>query len=180
MPSEQRTARTAFADQLLGVDHGARADDHACCLFETARNLVWVGVPHRLAGIKTSEGQRGSEARLARGLCPRPPVDSDAFPLLVNTETSVLGALVMPQSPFRWPPPPALGCWSTTSAGRAIRSRPYPAGDDRVGGDVGHDLNLYTIAYFDHGAQGLFDWRGLVLVIAAPLFAIGGSGEGDR
>ncbi len=38
-----------------------------------------------------------------------------------------------------------------------------------------YDLNLYTIAYFDPGsARGLFDWRGLVMVIAAPLFAIGG------
>ena len=39
-----------------------------------------------------------------------------------------------------------------------------------------YDLNLYTIAYFDPGsAQGLFDWRGLALALAAPLFAIGGT-----
>jgi hypothetical protein len=45
-----------------------------------------------------------------------------------------------------------------------------------------YDLNLYTVAYFDQGAaRGLFDWRGLAVAAAAPLFALGGArGEGWR
>jgi putative PEP-CTERM system histidine kinase len=43
-----------------------------------------------------------------------------------------------------------------------------------------YDLNLYTVAYFDpRAAQGLFEWRGLAVALAAPLFALGGArGEG--
>jgi putative PEP-CTERM system histidine kinase len=38
----------------------------------------------------------------------------------------------------------------------------------------GYDLNLYTLAYLGApGAAHLFDWRGIFMAVAAPLFALG-------
>ena len=42
-----------------------------------------------------------------------------------------------------------------------------------------YDLNLYTLAYLDpDAARGLFDWRGAVVALTAPLFALGAGQRG--
>jgi len=42
----------------------------------------------------------------------------------------------------------------------------------------GYDLNLYTLAYLEApGAAQLFDWRGLFMAVAAPLFTLGPPGR---
>src|SRR3954471_20105530 len=42
----------------------------------------------------------------------------------------------------------------------------------------GYDLNLYTLAYLNApGATHLFDWRGVFMAFAAPLFALGPPGR---
>jgi len=42
----------------------------------------------------------------------------------------------------------------------------------------GYDLNLYTLAYLGApGAAQLFDWRGIFMAVAAPLFALGAPGR---
>jgi len=42
----------------------------------------------------------------------------------------------------------------------------------------GYDLNLYTLAYLGApGAAQLFDWRGIFMAVAAPLFALGPPGR---
>ncbi len=46
----------------------------------------------------------------------------------------------------------------------------------------GYDLNLYTLAYLDPASSiGLADWRGVLVALTAPLFAIGaGRADGWR
>ena len=151
---------------------------------ETARNLVWVGVLYRLAGIDSSDEQRGVKPVYAAVACVLGlQLMIDALPLVVNTDGISSGhALVIT----------ALILRLTAAAGALVlvhnlygQAAPSSRGTIRLAmialaGMWAYDLNLYTIAYFDPGsAQGLFNWRGLVMVIAAPLFAIGGE-QGER
>ncbi|MFL6767088.1 MAG: XrtA/PEP-CTERM system histidine kinase PrsK, partial [Sphingomicrobium sp.] len=183
--SEQRMLLAAFALTSCWAWITALAPTTMLAAYsETARNLVWVGVLYRLAGIETSEEQRGVKPVYAAVACVLGlQLMVDALPLVVNTETISPGhALVVTAIILRL----------AAAAGALVlvhnlygQAAPSSRGHIRLAmialaGMWAYDLNLYTIAYFDHGAaQGLFDWRGLVLVIAAPLFAIG-SGEGDR
>ncbi|MBA3667432.1 MAG: PEP-CTERM system histidine kinase PrsK [Sphingomonas sp.] len=154
---------------------------------ETARNLVWVGVLYRLAEIDAGhERQRGVKpvyAAVAGVLGLQLMVD--ALPLFVDTSTISSGsALVVTAIVLRL----------TAAAGSLVlvhnlygQAAPASRSGIRLAMLAlaimwAYDLNLYTIAYFDpSSAKGLFDWRGLVLALTVPLFAIGGSqGEGWR
>ena len=183
--SEQRMLLAAFALTSCWAWVTALAPTTMLAAYsETARNLVWIGVLYRLAGIDSSEEQRGVKPVYAAVACVLGlQLMVDALPLVVNTEGISRGhALVVTAIVLRL----------TASAGALVlvhnlygQAAPSTRGNIRLAmialaGMWAYDLNLYTIAYFDPGsAQGLFDWRGLVMVIAAPLFVIGG-GEGDR
>jgi putative PEP-CTERM system histidine kinase len=154
---------------------------------ETARNLVWVGVLYRLAGVDSGDGsQRGVRpvyAAVAGVLGLQLMVD--ALPLIIDTDgispghalvvtaiilrlTAAAGSLVLVHNLYGQAAPSSRSGIRLAMIALAIM--------------WAYDLNLYTIAYFDPGsAQGLFNWRGLAIAIAAPLFAIGGSqGSGWR
>ena len=179
--SDQRMLLAAFA--LTGVWAWVTAVAPTSMLAaysETARNLVWIGVLYRLAGIDSSEEQLGVKpvyAAVAAVIGLQLVVD--ALPLVVDTETISRGhALVVTAIVLRL----------TAAAGSLVLVHNLygqAAPSSRTGIRLGmiaiaamwaYDLNLYTIAYFDPGsAQGLFDFRGLALALVAPLFAIGGT-----
>ena len=152
---------------------------------ETARNLVWVGVLYRLA-----VGD-GAEAR-QHGVQPVYAAVAGALGLQM-----IIGALrlmVGEGDPGGTLQSTAIVLRLTTAAGALVlvhnlygQAAPASRGSIRLA-MLGlaclwlYDLNLYTIAYFDHGAaRGLSDWRGLAVAGSAPLFALGGArGEGWR
>ena len=151
---------------------------------ETARNLVWVGVLYRLAEVDAGdERQRGVKpvyAAVAAVLGLQLVVD--ALPLVIDTAqisgghalvvtaiilrlTAAAGSLVLVHNLYGQAAPASRSGIRLAMLSLAVM--------------WAYDLNLYTIAYFDPAsARGLFDWRGLVLALTAPLFAIGG-GRGD-
>jgi len=185
--SEQRMLLAAFA--LTGCWAWITALTPTTMLAayaETARNLVWVGVLHRLAGIDSSEEQRGVRpvyAAVAGVLGLQLVVD--ALPLVVDTSAISSGhALVVTAIILRL----------TAAAGTLVlvhnlygQAAPSSRSGIRFAMMAlalmwAYDLNFYTIAYFDpSSAKGLFDWRGLPMSIVAALFAIGGTqGAGWR
>jgi putative PEP-CTERM system histidine kinase len=151
---------------------------------ETARNLVWVGVLYRLAeGDSDEQRQRGVQpvyAAVAGVLGLQLVID--ALPLLLDGEagsavlstaivlrlTAAAGALVLVHNLYGQAAPASRASIRLAMLGLACMWV--------------YDLNLYTVAYFDHRATGgLFEWRGLAVALAAPLFALGGAhGEGWR
>ncbi|HEY0628999.1 MAG TPA: XrtA/PEP-CTERM system histidine kinase PrsK [Sphingomicrobium sp.] len=183
--SEQRMLLAAFALTACWAWLTAVAPTTMLAAYsETARNLVWVGVLYRLAGIDSSEEQRGVKpvyAAVAAVLGIQLVVD--ALPLVVNTDMISRGhALIVTAIILRL----------TAAAGALVlvhnlygQAAPSSRGNIRLAclalaAMWAYDLNLYTIAYFDpSSAQGLFNWRGMVVAVAAPLFAIGGMGD-DR
>jgi putative PEP-CTERM system histidine kinase len=183
--SEQRMLLAAFALTSLWAWVTALAPTTMLAAYsETARNLVWVGVLYRLAGIDSSEGQRGVKPVYGAVACVLGlQLVIDALPLVIDTESISPGHAVVVT---------AIVLRLLAAAGSLVlvhnlygQASPSSRGNIRLAmlalaGIWAYDLNLYTIAYFDPGsAQGLFDWRGLVMIVAAALFAFGGS-EGDR
>jgi putative PEP-CTERM system histidine kinase len=185
--SEQRMLLAAFALTGCWAWITALAPTTMLAAYaETARNLVWIGVLHRLAGIDSSEEQRGVRPVYAAvaGVIGLQLV-VDALPLVVDTSAISSGhALIVTAIILRL----------TAAAGSLVlvhnlygQAAPSSRGGIRFAMMAlalmwAYDLNFYTIAYFDpSSAKGLFDWRGLPMAIAAGLFAIGGSqGEGWR
>lgn len=183
--SEQRMLLAAFALTACWAWVTAIAPTTMLAAYsETARNLVWVGVLYRLAGIDSSEEQRGVKpvyAAVAAVLGLQLVVD--ALALVVNTETISSGhALIVTAIILRL----------TAAAGALVlvhnlygQAAPSSRGNIRLAMMAlaamwAYDLNLYTIAYFDPGsARGLFDWRGMAMAIVAPLFVIGSPAD-DR
>jgi len=145
---------------------------------ETARNLVWVGVLYRLAGIDSSEEQRGVRpvyAAVAAVLGLQLIVD--ALPLVIDTETINPGhALIVTAIVLRLTAAAGSLVLVHNLYGQAApSSRPgIRLAMIAIAAMWAYDLNFYTIAYFDPAsARGLFDFRGLALALVAPLFAIG-------
>ena len=185
--SEQRMLLAAFALTGCWAWITALAPTTMLAAYaETARNLVWIGVLHRLAGIDSSDEQRGVRpvyAAVAAVIGLQLMVD--ALPLIVDTGSISSGhALVVTAIILRL----------TAAAGSLVlvhnlygQAAPSSRSGIRLAMIAlalmwAYDLNFYTIAYFDpSSAKGLFDWRGLPMAIAAGLFAIGGSqGDGWR
>ena len=185
--SEQRMLLAAFALTGCWAWITALAPTTMLAAYaETARNLVWVGVLHRLAGIDSSEEQRGVRpvyAAVAGVLGLQLVVD--ALPLVVDTGaisgghalvvtaiilrlTAAAGALVLVHNLYGQAAPSSRSGIRFAMMALALM--------------WAYDLNFYTIAYFDpSSARGLFDWRGMPVSIAAALFAIGGTqGAGWR
>ncbi|HVF36855.1 MAG TPA: XrtA/PEP-CTERM system histidine kinase PrsK [Sphingomicrobium sp.] len=182
--SEQRMLLAAFALTAIWAWLTAVAPTSMLAAYsETARNLVWVGVLYRLAGIDGRDEQRGVKPVYAAvGAVLGLQLVVDALPLIVDTDsisgghalivtaiilrlTAAAGALVLVHNLYGQAAPSSRGGIRLAVLALAVM--------------WAYDLNLYTIAYFDAAAaRGLFDWRGLALALVAPLFAIGGdSGE---
>jgi putative PEP-CTERM system histidine kinase len=183
--SEQRMLLAAFALTAIWAWVTAVAPTTMLAAYsETARNLCWIGVLYRLAGIDSSEEQLGVRpvyAAVAAVLGLQLVVD--ALPLIIDTETLSRGhALIVTAIILRL----------TAAAGSLVLVHNLygqAAPSSRTGIRLAmiaiaamwaYDLNLYTIAYFDPASgQGLFDFRGLALAFVAPLFAIG-AGKTER
>ncbi len=179
--SEQRMLLAAFALTGLWAWITAMAPTTMLAAYsETARNLVWVGVLYRLASLDGDEQQRGVRPVYAAvsGVLGMQLV-VDALPLIIDTDSISPGhALVVTAIILRL----------TAAAGMLVLVHNLygqAAPSSRVGIRLAmialavmwaYDLNLYTIAYFDPAsAQGLLNWRGLPLAVAAALFAVGGA-----
>jgi putative PEP-CTERM system histidine kinase len=144
---------------------------------ETARNLVWVGMLHTLSGSGGDDGARQRGVRLVYGAVAAVlglQLVVDALPLLGDAHstaavaltasilriTAAAGALVLVHNLYGQAAPA-----SRTS----IRFAMLALAIIWI-----YDLNLYTLAYLDlKSTTGLFEWRGAVVALTAPLFALG-------
>ena len=151
-------------------------------LAETFRNFTWLALLHSLSGGgEAVERQRG--VRLVYGAVGAVlglQMMADVLPLALGIEptiaaTSVLlritaaaGLLVLVHNLFGQADP----------AGRSAIAMAMLA----LVASWGYDLNLYTLAYLDPSSSiGLAEWRGVLIALTAPLFAIGaGRADGWR
>ena len=162
---------------------GAIAPDSALTqLAETFRNFTWLALLHSLSGGREAvERQRG--VRLVYGAVGAVlglQMVADLLPLATGIEptlaataallriTAAAGLLVLVHNLY--------GQADTASrSGIAMAMLALVA-------TWGYDLNLYTLAYLDPASSiGLADWRGIMTLLTAPLFAIGaGRADGWR
>jgi putative PEP-CTERM system histidine kinase len=151
-------------------------------LAETFRNFTWLALLHSLSGGgEAVERQRG--VRLVYGavgavlglqmVADLLPLAAAAEPTLLATSTllrvtAAAGLLVLVHNLYGQADP-------ASRAGIAMAMLALVA-------TWGYDLNLYTLAYLDPGSgNGLADWRGVMVALTAPLFAIGaGRADGWR
>jgi putative PEP-CTERM system histidine kinase len=183
--SEHRMLLAAFALTSIWAWVTAVAPTTMLAAYsETARNLCWVGVLYRLAGIDSSEEQLGVRpvyAAVAAVLGLQLAVD--ALPFLIDTDTISRGhALIVTAIILRLTAAAGSLVLVHNLYGQAApSSRPgIRLAVIAIAAMWAYDLNLYTIAYFDPvSARGLFDFRGLALALVAPLFAIGRT-KGER
>ncbi len=151
-------------------------------LAETFRNLVWLGLLHSLSGGREAvERQRG--VRLVYGAIAAVlglEIILELTPLLTGPEpaleatgillrmTAAAGLLVLVHNLYGQADAP-----SRSAIGMAMLA---------LVATWGYDLNLYTLRYLDPDAAGhLGDWRGILVALTAPLFAIGaGHADGWR
>src|SRR4029453_18314233 len=147
---------------------------------ETMRNLIWIGVLHSLSSGGEGERQHGVRwvyAAVAAVLGLQLVVD--LLPILLGPHTAgttvtatatilritaAAGSLVLVHNLYGQAAPV-----SRAAIGTAMLA---------LVATWGYDLNLYTLYYLDpEAARGLFDWRGAVITLTAPLFALGASRE---
>jgi putative PEP-CTERM system histidine kinase len=148
---------------------------------ETMRNLVWVGVLHSLSSGGDGERQHGVRwvyAAVAAVLGMQLIVD--LLPIVLGAQaagttvtatatilriTAAAGSLVLVHNLYGQAAPV-----SRAAIGMAMLA---------LVATWGYDLNLYTLYYLDPAAaRGLIDWRGAVIALTAPLFAVG-AGQQD-
>jgi putative PEP-CTERM system histidine kinase len=154
---------------------------HLPVFAETMRNLVWVGVLHSLSSGGEGERQHGVRwvyAAVAAVLGLQIVVDllpialgAQAAGMTVGATSTILritaaaGSLVLVHNLYGQAAPES----------RAAIGMPMLA----LVATRGYDLNLYTLYYLDPEAgRGLIDWRGAMIALTAPLFAVG-AGQAD-
>lgn len=149
-------------------------------LAETTRNLVWIGVLHSLSSGSEGERQHGVRwvyAAVAAVLGLQLVVD--VLPIVLGTRaagvtvtatstilriTAAAGSLVLVHNLYGQAAPASRAAIRTAMLALVAT--------------WGYDLNLYTLFYLDPGAaRGLIDWRGAVIALTAPLFALGAGQE---
>ena len=151
-------------------------------LSETFRNVTWLALLHSLSGGgEAVERQRG--VRLVYGAVGAVlglQMVADLLPLAAGIEpaftatamllriTAAAGLLVLVHNLYGQADPA-----SRTAIGMAMLALVVT---------WGYDLNLYTLAYLDPSSSiGLGEWRGVMVALTAPLFAIGaGRADGWR
>ena len=154
---------------------------HLPVFAETMRNLVWVGVLYSLSsggGGERQHGVRWVYASVAAVLGLQLVVD--LLPVVLGAQaagsavtatstilriTAAAGSLVLVHNLYGQAAPV-----SRAAIGMAMLA---------LVATWGYDLNLYTLFYLDPEAgRGLIDWRGAVIALTAPLFAVG-AGQDD-
>ncbi|MEO8141937.1 MAG: XrtA/PEP-CTERM system histidine kinase PrsK, partial [Sphingomicrobium sp.] len=151
-------------------------------LAETFRNFTWLALLHSLSGGgEAVERQRG--VRLVYGAVGAVlglQMVADLLPLAVGADatfaatatllriTAAAGLLVLVHNIFGQADPA-----SRSAIGMAMLA---------LVATWGYDLNLYTLAYLDPSSSiGLAEWRGVMVALTVPLFAIGaGRADGWR
>ena len=151
-------------------------------LAETFRNVTWLALLHSLSGGgEAVERQRG--VRLVYGAVGAVlglQMVADLLPLATGTEptlaataallriTAAAGLLVLVHNLYGQADP-------ASRSGIAMAMLALVA-------TWGYDLNLYTLAYLDPASSiGLADWRGVLVALTVPMFAIGaGRADGWR
>ncbi len=151
-------------------------------LAETFRNFTWLALLHSLSGGgEAVERQRG--VRLVYGAVGAVlglQMVADLLPLALGAEptmaataillriTAAAGLLVLVHNLFGQADPA-----SRSAIGMAMLA---------LVATWGYDLNLYTLAYLDPSSSvGLGEWRGVMVALTVPLFAIGaGRADGWR
>jgi putative PEP-CTERM system histidine kinase len=147
---------------------------------ETMRNLIWVGVLHTLSSGGEGERQHGVRwvyAAVAAVLGLQLVVD--LLPILLGTQaagttvtatstilriTAAAGSLVLVHNLYGQAAPVSRAAIRTAMLALVAT--------------WGYELNLYTLYYLDPtAARGLIDWRGAVIALTAPLFALGAGQE---
>jgi len=148
---------------------------------ETMRNLVWIGVLHSLSSGGEGERQHGVRwvyAAVAAVLGLQLVVD--LLPMVLGAQaagttvaatstilriTAAAGSLVLVHNLYGQAAPVSRAAIGTAMLALVVT--------------WGYDLNLYTLFYLDPEAgRGLIDWRGAVISLTAPLFAVG-AGQSD-
>ena len=148
---------------------------------ETMRNLVWVGVLHSLSTNGEGERQHGVRwvyAAVAAVL---------GFQIIVDLLPMMLG----PHAATATVAATSTILRITAAAGSLVLvhnlyGQAAPVSRAAIGSAMlalvvtwGYDLNLYTLYYLDPEAgRGLNDWRGALIALTAPLFAVG-AGQQD-
>jgi putative PEP-CTERM system histidine kinase len=148
---------------------------------ETMRNLVWVGVLYSLSSGGEGERQHGvrwvyTAVAAVLGL----QLVVDLLPILLGAQaagttvtatasilriTAAAGSLVLVHNLYGQAAPVSRAAIGTAMLALVVT--------------WGYDLNLYTLYYLDPAAaRGLIDWRGAVIALTAPLFAVG-AGQQD-
>jgi putative PEP-CTERM system histidine kinase len=153
---------------------------HLPVFAETMRNLVWVGVLYSLSSGagERQHGVRWVYASVAAVLGLQLVVD--LLPVVLGAQaagnavtatstilriTAAAGSLVLVHNLYGQAAPV-----SRAAIGMAMLA---------LVATWGYDLNLYTLFYLDPEAgRGLIDWRGAVIALTAPLFAVG-AGQDD-
>ena len=151
-------------------------------LAETFRNITWLALLHSLSGGgEAVERQRG--VRLVYGAVGAVlglQMIADLIPLVAAFDpaftatttllriTAAAGLLVLVHNLYGQADPA-----SRTAIGTAMLA---------LVATWGYDLNLYTLAYLDSSSSiGLAEWRGMMVALTVPLFAIGaGRADGWR
>jgi putative PEP-CTERM system histidine kinase len=151
-------------------------------LAETFRNFTWLALLHSLSGGgEAVERQRG--VRLVYGAVGAVlglQMVADLLPLAMTADanfvvtgtllriTAAAGLLVLVHNLFGQADPA-----SRSAIGMAMLA---------LVATWGYDLNLYTLAYLDpSSSSGLAEWRGVMVALTVPLFAIGaGRADGWR
>jgi putative PEP-CTERM system histidine kinase len=165
-------ALTACWAWLAAVDAGDALVSYA----ETARNLVWVGLLYSLSatgdvrqhGVRLVYGALGAVFGMqlvsdAVALGIEHGAAADTARLL--RITAAAGALVLVHNVYGQAAPSSRSSIRFAMLGLALIWT--------------YDLNLYTVAYLDPAtSSGLFDWRGLAVALAGPLFALGANTDG--
>ena len=165
-------ALTACWAWLAAVASGAAVAGFA----ESARNLLWVSLLYSLS-MNDEDRQHGIKLvyaavagviglQLIGGTLQLfSPSDVIAQTGLVLRITTAAGALVLVHNVYGQAAPTSRSHIRFAMLGLALI--------------WGYDLNLYTVTYLgSSGARFLIDWRGLVVALAAPLFALATRNDG--
>ena len=165
-------AMTAVWAWLTAIQPGSMAAG----LAETARNLLWVAVLHGLS-LPISGEQRQHGVRLVYTAVAATlglQFIADALPLAMPQD-STMAALIVTRTILRITAAAGGLVLVHNLYGQAAPTSRGPIRSAMIGLSLLwiYDLNSYTLAYLDpRSAEGLFAWRGLAVMVTAPLFAL--------
>ncbi|MEO7814006.1 MAG: XrtA/PEP-CTERM system histidine kinase PrsK [Sphingomicrobium sp.] len=151
-------------------------------LAETFRNFTWLALLHSLTGGSQSvERQRGVRLVYAAvGAVLGIQLVTDLLPLTHGDEATVAATASL----LRITAATGLLVLVHNLYGQADAASRKAIGTTLLAlvATWGYDLNLYTLTYLEpKGSLGLAEWRGVMVALTAPLFAIGaGRADGWR